>query len=76
MHNQSAILNYIARYICFIKSPKSDREDNTWLEYYLDLNQIDQKFINIFANEDFNLIQPDHNHQSAANQYIHFKILG
>ena len=35
LHNQSAIVNYMSRYICFMKPPKGGREDNNWLEYYI-----------------------------------------
>ena len=62
LHEQSAIVNYIARYIYFIKTLKQDKEDNTWLRRYINLTKINQKLVNIIASKDFNLIQTDHNH--------------
>lgn len=48
------IVNYIAEYIYFIKTLKEDKEDNTWLKYYIASTQIDQRLINNIVNEDFN----------------------
>ncbi len=62
LHNQSAIKNYTAGYICFIKPPEVGREDDMWSECYIDSDQIDQKLVNTLTNEDFNLIQPDRDH--------------
>ena len=36
LHNQSAIVNYTFGYIYFMKSTEDGREDNTWLEHYID----------------------------------------
>ena len=76
LHNQSAIINYTARYICFIKPLEDNREDDTWLERYIDLDQIDQRLVNTLANEDFDLTQPDRDYRSATNRYIFSEILG
>ncbi len=56
LYNRSAIVNYTARYIYFMKTPEKSREDNTWLKHYIDLTEIDQKLVNTVVNEDFNLI--------------------
>ncbi|WP_375449164.1 hypothetical protein [uncultured Nostoc sp.] len=75
-HNRSAIVNYIFRYICFMKLPEGGREDNTSLERYIDSDQIDRRLVNTVTNEDFDLTQPDHDHLLATNQYIFSKVLG
>ncbi len=36
LHNQSVIVNYTAGYICLIKLSKGGREDDFWLEHYID----------------------------------------
>ena len=36
LHNQSAIVNYISGYIYFMKPLKGGRQNNTWLERYID----------------------------------------
>ena len=59
LHNRSAMVNYTARYICFIKLPEGDKKDNTWLKRYIDSDEIDQKLVNTLTNEDFDLTQPD-----------------
>ncbi len=56
LHNRSVIVNYTARYICFIKTLEEGREDNTWLEHYIDLTEIDWRLVNTILNEDFDLI--------------------
>ena len=61
------MVNYTTRYICFMKTFEKDKENNTWLERYIDLTEIDQKFVNIVNNKDFDLTQIDHDHQSAVN---------
>ena len=55
LHNQSAIVNYTSGYICFMKPPEGGREDDTWLERYIDSDQIDRRLVNTLANEDFDL---------------------
>lgn len=35
---------------------KKDKENNNWLEYYIDLIQINQRLINDIGNKNFNLI--------------------
>lgn len=62
LHNWSAMVNYAFEYICFMKTPKKSREDDTWLEYYIDLTKIEQKLVNTVVNQDFDLRQTDHNH--------------
>ncbi len=76
LYKWSAIVNYTARYICFMKTPEEGREDNTWFEHYIDSTEINQRLVNIVVNEDFDLTQTDHIHQPAANQYIFFEVLG
>lgn len=41
LHNRSAIVNYIAGYIYFIKTLEESKEDDTWLKRYIDLIEID-----------------------------------
>ena len=67
LHNWSAIINYTFGYICFMKPPEGGREYHTWLERYIDSDQIDQRLVNTLTNEDFDLIQSDHDHRSATN---------
>lgn len=62
LHNRSAIINYTAGYIYFIKTLEEGRENDTWLERYINLTQIDRRLINDVVNKDFNLIQMDHNY--------------
>lgn len=62
LHNWSAIVNYTAVYICFMKTPEEGREDDTWLERYIDSTQIDQRLVNDVVNKDFNLTQTNHDH--------------
>ncbi len=62
LHNRSAIVNYTARYICFMKTPEEGREDDTWLERYIDSTEIDRRLVNTIVNEDFDLTQMDHDH--------------
>lgn len=76
LHNQSTIVNYTTGYICFIKTSKESRKDNTWFEYYMDLTKMNQRLVNTFVNKDFDLIQTDHDYRSAANWYISSKVLG
>lgn len=59
-----------------MKTLEEGREDNIWLEYYINLTKINQRFVNSIVNEDFNPTQMDHNYQSVANQYIFSKALG
>lgn len=56
------MINYIAKYIYFIKTLKKNRENNTWLDHYINWIEINQRFINIIVNKDFNLIQIDQNY--------------
>lgn len=37
LYNWSALVNYTAKYICFIKTAEEGKEDDTWLEWYIDL---------------------------------------
>lgn len=62
LHNQSTLVNYTGRYIYFIKIPEESRENNTWLERYINFTQINQRLINDVANEVFDLTQIDHSH--------------
>lgn len=39
-----------------MKPSRSIKKDDTWLKYYINSDYIDQKLINTFTNEDFNLI--------------------
>ena len=59
-----------------MKTPKEDREDDTWLERYIDSTQIDRRLVNDIVNKDFDLTQMDHDHRSAANRYIFSEVLG
>lgn len=63
LYNWNAIVNYVAKYICFIKILKKGKKDDIWFEYYIDLTEMDQRLINTIVNEDFNLIQIDHDYQ-------------
>ncbi len=76
LHNQSAIVNYTAEYICFRKTSEEDREDDTWLKHYIDSTEIDQRLVNTVVNKDFDLTQMDHDHRSVVNQYIFSKVFG
>lgn len=76
LHNRSAIVNYTAGYICLMKTSEEGREDDTWLERYIDSTQIDRRLVNAITNEDFDLTQRDHDHRSAANRYILSEVLG
>ncbi len=76
LHNRSAIVNYTAGYICFMKTPEEGREDNTWLERYINSTKIDRRLVNTVVNKDFDLTQTDHDHRSAANRYIFSEVLG
>ncbi len=76
LHNRSAIVNYTTRYICFMKPLKGSREDDIWLEHYIDSDQIDQRLVNTLANKDFDLTQPNRDHRSATNRYILSEVLG
>ena len=75
LHNQSAIVNYTAGYICFMKTLEEGRKDDTWLERYIDLTQIDRKLVNDVISKDFDLTQTDHDHRSATNRYIFSEVL-
>ena len=70
------MVNYIIRYIYFMKILEEDKENNTWLKRYIDSIEIDQRLVNTVVNEDFGLTQMNYDHWSAINQYIFFKILG
>ena len=63
-------------YICFIKPLEGSRKDDTWLEHYVDSDQINQRLVNTFANENFNLTQPDYDHWLVINWYIFSEVLG
>ncbi|WP_375449348.1 hypothetical protein [uncultured Nostoc sp.] len=76
IHNWSAILNYTAGYVCFIKTLEESREDDTWFERYIDSLQIDRRLVNTVANQDFDLTQADHDYRSATNRYIFSEVLG
>ncbi len=76
LYNRSAIINYTVGYICVMKPPESSREDDTWLERYINSDQIDQRLVNTPANEDFDLTQPGRDHRSATNRYIFSEVLG
>ncbi len=76
LHNRGVIVNYTARYICFMKPSEGGREDDTWLERYINSDQIDRRLVNTLTNEDFDLTQPDRDHRSATNRYIFFEVLG
>lgn len=39
-----------------MKTPKKSKKDNTWLKYYINLIQINQKLVNNIANKDFDFI--------------------
>lgn len=56
------MIDYIAEYIYFIKTLKKNRENNIWLDHYINLIEINQKLMNIVVNKDFNLIQMDQNY--------------
>ncbi len=75
LHNRSAIVNYTAGYLYFMKTPKEGREDNTWLECYIDSTEIDRRLVNTVVNENFDFTQTDHDHWSAANRYIFSEVL-
>lgn len=76
MHNCSIWVNYTTRYIYFIKTLEKGEEDDTWLEYYVNLTQIYLKLVNDFINKDFDLKKTDLNYWLAANQYIISEVLG
>lgn len=56
LYNWSAIINYTAGYMYFMKTLEEGREDNTWLERYINLTQINRRLVNDIINKDFNLI--------------------
>ena len=62
LQNRSVMVNYTAGYICFIKILGKGKEDDTCLDRYIDLTQIDQRLVNIIVNEDFDFIQTNHDH--------------
>lgn len=62
LYNWSIIINYAAGYIYFMKTLEEGKENNTWLERYIDLTQINQKLANDVVSKDFNLIEMDHDH--------------
>lgn len=76
IHNQSALVNYIAGYICFMKTPGSiDDSDNTWAKQYIDNDQIDRKFVNKLRYDEFELDKDDESHQSALVRYTISEVL-
>ncbi len=45
-----------------MKTLEEGREDDTWLEYYIDSTEIDQRLVNTIVNKDFDLTQTDHDY--------------
>lgn len=74
LYNWSTLVNYTSGYIYFMKTSEEVEKDNTWLEGYIVLTQIDQRLVNDLINKDFNLKKTDLNYWSAANQYIIFEV--
>lgn len=62
LYNWSILINYTAGYIYFMKTSEEGEEDNTWLESYIVLIQINQRLVNDFINKDFNFKKTDLNY--------------
>lgn len=68
--NCSALINYTARCICFMKTPNGiENLDHSWEDQYLDRSQIDRRLVNQLRKKDFELTQADFDHRSAVVQY-------
>ncbi len=50
------MINYIVGYIYFIKISEENRKDNIQLKHYINLTEINQRFINTIINKDFDFI--------------------
>lgn len=76
IHNQSALVNYTAGYICFRKTPRSiDNSDNTWAEQYIDNDQINRKLVKKLRYDKFELDKNGESHQSAVIYYTKSEVL-
>lgn len=76
IHNRSALMNYTAGYICFMKTPGSmDGSGDTWAERYIDSDPIDRKLVNDLTCDDFDLDEEDISHRSAAVRYSISEVL-
>lgn len=63
IHNRSAIMSYTAEYVCFMKTPgNTDDSNNTWVERYIDADQIDWRLVNKLGYDDFELLEEDLSH--------------
>lgn len=77
IHNWRALLNYIAGYICFIKTPESmDDSNDTWAEWYIDHDQIDRKLVNKLSSDKFEPDKNNEHHRSAVVRYTISEVLG
>lgn len=76
LHNCNIWVTYITRYIYFIKTLEKDKEDDTWLEHYINLTQIYSTLINDFINKDFDFKKTDLNYWLVTNQYIISEVFG
>lgn len=65
--NYSSFVNYIARYIYFIKISNNIKNlINSWKTEYIDNSQINKRLINQLKKHNFELKQTDKNHQSKT----------
>lgn len=76
LFNCNSLLNYTARYICFMKTNhRIENGADSYKEQYIDNSQIDQKLVNKLRNKDFNLTQANQNYCSAVIWYIILRVL-
>lgn len=53
LFNKSEQVNYTAGYLCFMTTPSSETEIDSWQESYLCADQIDRRLVNELKDEDF-----------------------
>lgn len=76
IHNCSTVMSYMAKYVCFMKTPGSTNDSNdTWVERYMDANQINWTLMNKFGYDNFELSKKNRSHPLAAVCYNFSKVL-
>lgn len=76
IYNQSALLNYIKGYICFIKIYGDiDNSDNKLIKQYTNYDQIDRKFVNELSFDEIKFDKDNDYYQSIVVRYTISEVL-